>query len=386
MKKSILGALCLLATASLFANEELDVYTWIYRSAVSQAERYGILRNIADAKIDGAGELYAEALSDLLILYPTLKSNSEKESADNNARLLVGLIGESKYLASAGDVWKVVDTFSNPLVRADALIALGKMRSDDYLPFVVKTLYELNLKPTTDPGSGEKIAYGAIIALEKYRNVIGYSPVFFSSVGWYSKRVREQAARTLPFIVDDPSEPLSAIIRSEGYALKLIALQQENGSNASEAGKNSVALVALEEGHKAKTSDVKDGVTLSQLRKLSLTMLIKGGPSTPDAVPLIDKSYKDGLDDEEILLAVQALAANKSVEAAKILSTHLLQLNTRRRDGFSSEREDKQVRAIIGALGYIGSAVARPALQQVGFTDWTNAVKNLATDALKKIK
>jgi hypothetical protein len=180
-------------------------------------------------------------LTQLLLEQPNLRSAAEKEAADASARLLAGLLGDSKYAAAAKDLWRVVENFENPLVKADALIALGQTRSTELFPFVLRTLSDLNLRPSTDPEAGEKIAYGAVIAMEKYRMIDGYAPVFFASAGWYSRRVKEQAARTLPFIVDDPSEALSAIIRSGTYDVKLLALEKENASKASADAKAGVA-------------------------------------------------------------------------------------------------------------------------------------------------
>lgn len=375
-----------LSVASAYANEELDVYTSIYRMATTPAERYAVLRNVADAKVSGAGALYAEALTDLLVTYPTIKSNSDRETADANARLLVTLLGESKYQAAAGDIWKVADTFQNPLVAADALVALGSMRSEEYFPFVLRTLEGLNLKPTSDPESGEKIAYGAVLALEKYGKIEGYAAAFYASVGWYSKRIKEQAERSLPIIAEDPSAPLTAIIRSAGYGTKLTALQKELGSKASPEEKTAVAVAALEEGQKAKTVDVKENILLASIRKLAISALVEFGSSDPAAVPLLDKAYKGGYDDEEVLLAVRALAANRSDPAVRALASYLMALNVRRKDGFAGDRDDKLVRAVIAALGATKSPLGRPALQQVGYTDWTNAVKNLAAEALKALQ
>lgn len=386
MKRISLAVALMAAAALTFASEELDVYAMMYRSSISVAERYAVLRNIAEAKLSDAGSLYAEALSKLLLEQPTLRGIAEKDAADAQARLLANLLGESKYAASAGDLWRVVQNFDNPLVKADALIAIGQTRSADLLPQVLKTLSELNIQPTADREAGEKIAYGAVIALEKYRSIEGYAPVFFTETGWYSKRVKDQAAKTLPLIVDDPSEALIAIMRSGDYSVKLSALGKSEGSKAAAPAKASVALAALEEGWKAATNDMKERIVLSQLRKKAIDMLIKNGSSAVSAVPLLERSFKEGIDTEERIAAVNALSRNKSDEAARALASFLMTFNGKRRAGDITQEDERIVRVVIPAIGANGNVLGRPALQAVEFQDWTNAVKVLAAESLKKIQ
>ncbi|OHE62673.1 MAG: hypothetical protein A2Z99_17905 [Treponema sp. GWB1_62_6] len=376
----------LLATAAFaFASEELDVYTWIYRASISPAERFAVLKNVAEAEIPGAGELYAEALSQLLIEFPNLKTVSERESADSTARLLADLLGEAKYAAAATDLWRIVQTFSNPLVKADALIAIGRTRSEDLFEQVARTLQDLNLRPTSDPESGERIAYGALLALEKYRKIEGFPPVFFASTGWYSRRVRDQAAATLPLIADDPTQALEGIMRQGDSNVKLLALQTEDASKAGAAAKSAFAALALSEGWTSATSDVKERQILANLRKLSMAVMQRSGV-TSSAIPLLDRSYREGIDMEEKLSAISALAAGRSDDAALVLASALMKLNERRRADATTQDDERIVRAVIPALGATGSVKGRPALQAVENMDWTNAVKVLAGEALKKLK
>ncbi|GAB1481920.1 hypothetical protein MASR2M78_07350 [Treponema sp.] len=388
MKKSWLIAILLLgATVFGFASEELDIYTRLYKDSSTPAERLGLLKSVAESNLEGAGSLYAEALAQLLREQPTLRSSAERETADSLARLLSKLLGEAKYTAAAEDLWRLVQNFSNPLVKSDALIAIGRTRSDDLLEEVSRTLSDLNLKPTPDPEAGEKVAYGAILALEKYRKPEGYLPVFFASTGWYGRRVRDQASASLPLILEDPSEPLASIIQSSGYvySTKLLALQTAENSNAPSAGKAAVALAGLSEGWRSASNDVKDRLQLASMRKLAINMFIRYRSDDPAVIPLLERSYKDGIDMEEKLGAVTALSVNGSDEAARSLSSFLVALNGKRKDNVINQEDERMVRALIPALGATGKAIARPALRTVDILDWTNAVKVLAIEALKKL-
>ncbi len=388
MKRFFSFLLIGLSAFGAFASEAMDVYTFLYEQATSPQERLAVLKSLSDQNIDGAGRLYAQALSQLLQEFPSLKTTAERDAADQSARLLAQLLGNSKYTAAAGDLWRVVENFSNPLVKADALIAMGKLRNVDYAELIEKLLYDLNLKPATDPEAGEKIAYGAILALEKYQQPSGYLPVFFAATGWYNKRIREQAERSLPYIMDNPEVPLTSLIRSSAYTydIKFLALQRMEASKAPADAKARVAVIALAEGWRASTMDVKQRVQLGNSRKLAIDMIRRYKTEDTTVLPLLERSYKEGIDTEEKLNAVAALSAIGTDDAARLLSNFLLALNAKRKANNITQEDEQLVRAVIPALGATGKSVARPALQAVEYQDWTNYVKTLAQDALKQIK
>ena len=388
MKRFFSFLLIGLSAFGAFASEAMDVYTFLYEQAASPQERLAVLKSLSDQNIDGAGQLYAQALTQLLQEFPSLKTTAERDAADQSARLLAQLLGNSKYTAAAGDLWRVVENFSNPLVKADALIAMGKLRNVDYAELIEKLLYDLNLKPATDPEAGEKIAYGAILALEKYQQPSGYLPVFFAATGWYNKRIREQAERSLPYIMDNPEVPLTSLIRSSAYTydIKFLALQRMEASKAPADAKARVAVIALAEGWRASTMDVKQRVQLGNSRKLAIDMIRRYKTEDTTVLPLLERSYKEGIDTEEKLNAVAALSAIGTDDAARLLSNFLLALNAKRKANNITQEDEQLVRAVIPALGATGKSVARPALQAVEYQDWTNYVKTLAQDALKQIK
>ncbi len=388
MKRFFSFLLIGLSAFGAFASEAMDVYTFLYEQAASPQERLAVLKSLSDQNIDGAGQLYAQALTQLLQEFPSLKTTAERDAADQSARLLAQLLGNSKYTSAAGDLWRVVENFSNPLVKADALIAMGKLRNVDYAELIEKLLYDLNLKPATDPEAGEKIAYGAILALEKYQQPSGYLPVFFAATGWYNKRIREQAERSLPYIMDNPEVPLTSLIRSSAYTydIKFLALQRMEASKAPADAKARVAVIALAEGWRASTMDVKQRVQLGNSRKLAIDMIRRYKTEDTTVLPLLERSYKEGIDTEEKLNAVAALSAIGTDDAARLLSNFLLALNAKRKANNITQEDEQLVRAVIPALGATGKSVARPALQAVEYQDWTNYVKTLAQDALKQIK
>ena len=63
-----------------------------------------------------------------------------------------------------------------------------------------------------------------------------------------------------------------------------------------------------------------------------------------------------------------------------------MDFNIRLQRGLMTQADERMVRAVIPALGATGRPIARPALNSVLSMDWTNAVKNLASQALRSIR
>jgi hypothetical protein len=394
MKRVITIVLLTAVAAFGFAgSEELELYAYLYDGALTNSEQLAILQNVAGLKISGAGEFYAGALRRLVTTYPNVKSVTERSAADEQAMLLSQLLGDEKYSPAAPDLWRTVEDFTDPLVKAEALMALGKIRAAAFLPQVIKVLADLNATSTPDRLTGERIAFGAIIALEKYQDPSGYLPVYFASVGWYSDRIKSQARRSLPLILAEPTEPLTQVIQSGGYnyQTKLTALQSIEDSGVSNSAKAGVAVTALSEGHRASTTVVAQRTALNQMRKLAIRMINRYGTEDEAVYALLERSYKqfaernDG-DRDEALDAIVTLAALGSDESARRLSAFLMTINQKLQSGTHTRKDEDLVREIIPALGKTGRPIGRPALNSVTALNWTEAVKNLAREALKEIQ
>jgi HEAT repeat protein len=394
MKRFI--AIFLLIVSAVFgfaASEELEIYSYLYSGALTNSEQLAILQSVADQKISGAGEFYAGALHRLVLDYQNIRNVTEKSAADEQAQLLAELLGNEKYSAAAADLWRTVESFSDPLVKAEALMALGKMRAAAFLPQIIRLLADLNTTSTPDRLTGERIAFGAIIALEKYQDPSGYLPVYFAATGWYSDRIRSQAQKSLPLILAEPTEPMTQIIRSSGYTyeIKLTALQTIEASGVSNSDKAGVAVAALTEGWRASTTDVRQRTNLNQMRKLAINMIKNYGTEDEAVYPLLERSYKqfaernDG-DRDEALNAITTLAALGTDESARRLSAFLMTINQKRQSDTITRKDEDLVREIIPALGRTGRPIGRPALNSVTALSWPDAVKALAREALGSIR
>jgi hypothetical protein len=371
--------------------EEVQVYEYLYNTAPNHQGQLDILQNMAQARLSGAGEFYAKALRRLLADYKNIKNVTEKNAADDQAMLLSALLGAEKYTQAAPDLWLVVDAFSAPLVKAEALMALGKVRASNYLPQVIRVLESLNASPTSDRLNGERVAFGAIISLEKYQDPSGYLPVFFASTGWYSDRIKSQATKSLPFIADDPTPYMTQVVKGSGYDYnsKYLALRTIEASKIDNKSKAEVAVAAFAEGWRSNTSDVNMRTTLAEMRKMSISMINRYKTEDQTVYPLLERSYTQGYDSTEKLNAIAALASLGTDESARRLAKFLMDLNSKRQVGNITREEEQMVRAIIPALGQTGRTnvmEGRAALISVGAANWTTAVKALADNELKKYR
>ena len=388
MKKLIiLLVLITFAAAFGFAGaEEVDIYAYLYNASLTNSAQLDILQQMAEAKLTGAGEFYAKALRRLVSEYKNIRNVTEKNAADEQAMILSALLGAEKYTQAAPDLWLVVEAFSAPLVKAEALMALGKIRATNYLPQVIRVLQSVNAAPTTDRLTGERIAFGAIISLEKFQDPSGYLPVFFAATGWYSNRIRDQALRSLPLIAKDPTPYMMDVVTGPGYnySTKYIALQTIEKADVSNQNKSRVAVAALDQGLKGQTNDPQLRNTLAEMRKMAINMINRYKSDDEAIYPLLERSYTLGNVDEKIP-ALSALASQGTDESARVLSKFLMDLNAKRQSGNVRQEDEQMVRAVIQALGQTKRPIGRPALNAVVALDWQPAVKTLAQNALRQI-
>ena len=392
MKKLVVILVLMIAAAALSfaATEEVQVYEFLYNAAPNNAGQLDILQSMVESRLTGAGEFYAKALRKLVSEYNNIKDVTQRNAADEQAMLLATLLGAEKYTQAASDLWLVAEGFAAPLVKAEALMALGKIRATNYLPQVIRVLESLNTAPTADRLNGERVAFGAIIALEKYQDSSGYLPVFFASTGWYSDRIKSQAAKSLPFISQDPTPFMLQVVKGSGYdyPTKYGALRTIEASKASNKDKVSVAVAAYTEGWRGSTNDVHLRTTLADMRKMAINMINRYKSDDEAIYPMLERSYTQGFDVQEKLDAIAALASQGTDESMRRLAKFLADLNDKRRSDNIRPEDEQMVRAIIPALGKTGRSdvvEGRAALTAVSASNWTPAVVALANAEIRRL-
>jgi hypothetical protein len=393
MKSALCKVLVFFTAFALFGQAaDLDTWTEIYNGESTISGQLLTLQMVARQGAPDSGPFFAGALSRLLHQYPTFRRASDLAAADECAMIIARELGTSKYAAAGPDLWKAVETFANPLVKSEAVIALGKAGAVDYLPHVVQLLTDLNTKIPSEREiqvRDSRVAYGAVVSLENFKDISGYLPVFFASNGWYDSRIKAQAVASLPVITDDPTDPLLQVVKSPGYAysIKYLALQSEEASQAPEASKARVAAAALAEGWKAATTDIHLRNELALIRKLSLDMIRRYGIGNDNTVYInLGRCYREGADINEKLDAVQALSAIATDQAAFLLNSFILAIHQRRQSNALTREDDQMIRALITALGATKRSAGKSSLTLVQQSPaWTNPIRNLAGTALENL-
>jgi HEAT repeat protein len=386
MKRTISVILVGLIAWAAFAEDELEFYTNQFNNALTAVERLSILRIVRDAEIEDAGSLYAYALKRVVQGYTYLNGHKERDAADESIRLITDQLTEDQS-DTGQDLWKVTQVFTNPLVRADAVMALGKVGATDLIPHVVQLLKETNASPYASRISGERLAYGAIDALSKYKDPSGYLPVFFAANGWYSQRVKDKAVETLAEILEDPTEPLTEVIQNGAYTYqdKYLALMAVEKAEVDESSKAGVAVAALSEGWKGFTNNPLLKRDQLRLRKLAIDMISRYGTDDENVCVFLERSYRYGLDEEEQLGVIKALQKIATEDAVKQLSAYIESINNKFERGILTPQDERYMRALIPALGSTGNAEGRPALRHILSLDWSAGIHQIAQEALDNL-
>jgi hypothetical protein len=399
MKRYILTILVFFAGMALFAqSEELKLYTNLYDGTDTIAGQLAILKDAAASNIPDSGEFFAYTLNRLLLQYPNVTGANGLAAADDCARLIATALGDAQYTDAGPNLWKAQEAFSNSLVKADILMALAKGGMTNYLPHVVQLLNDLNTQIPSDQGSQVekgRVAFGAILALEQFKDISGYLPVFFASTGWYDKRIKDQATASLPVIASDPTEPMLGVMKSPYVnEIKHLALRTEEASQASPESKSTVAVAALLEGWRVPANDVHTRNDMATMRKLAIDMIRRyGAPDEKEVYDLLKRSYSEAFDTQERLAVIAAFSALATDNAAQFLSSKIAEINQKQLSSAWSNigltRDDEQmIRALIPALGATKNKSARVRIDLLAVesnTQATNTVRNLAKAAKEEI-
>jgi hypothetical protein len=387
MKRHLVTAVLALAAAFALADETAEIYQSLYRQAEGLPQKYTAAVSLVGLNDKSTAPVLSSALEELLLTQKSYSSRIDSDLYGATIRLLAKALGDYKYPAAAPFLWDAAQQVPDPLAKAEALMAIGKIRDLAYAERIALRLRDLNLQPTEDRDAGEKVAYGAIIALEKLKDIRGFSPVFFAADSWYSLRVRQQAVQSLPNISEDPTDPIKEILGTESPERKLRALQAEIASKAKDGRKSETAVLALNLGHLKVPRDKAEAKVLADLRKLALRALVAYKASGADPGDGCSSSYAKGFDDEERLLALSALGANGSDPAALALRDIILRLNADQQAGVTDDTRNRMAKAAIENAAISKNKVARPALLAVSINDkWSGGIILAAQNALKALQ
>ena len=386
MKRFMCLVLAFLAMAAplAFSSEETEVYRQIYRDAGSLQQKYSAVLSLVGLGDRSVAPILSEALDDLLLRQSSYSSGTDKEIYADMVKVLCRALGDYKCDDSAASLWAVVQQLRDPLARAEALISLGKVHATDYVERIAIMLRDLDMVP--GQLADEQVAYGCILALEKFRDVRGFMPVFYATDAWYTQRVRDQAERSLANIAADPTDPIMELIRKESPARKLLALRYNASSKAPVERKVQAALLALDVAESAGPRDKTEAKALSEVRKLALRSLVAFRSTRPEGVPLAVFAYSNGFDDEERLLALQSLGVNATDAAATALRDIILRLDADQKAGITDDTRNRMAKAAIENGALTKNHILWAALMAVSSNEkWSGGILLAAQTALKDI-
>lgn len=389
MRNKFILVLLFIVVFQGFASDRSEVWSRMYKRSVLPELKYSVMLNIVELNDRGMIPLLDEILTeDIIANLDNKRGVNEEKAFIELTKLVVKELGELKSKSSAPLVYNIAIETEDPLLKADAIIALGNMRADAYLNDIAFILRNLNMRPTEGKSSKledeAKIAFGCIAALDRFRDIGGYNSVFFASIGWYDQRVRGFADKVLKTIVENPIEALIPIIKDGSLSEKGKAIDEVSICSAPPEDKTMAAREAIRQGFDNVGETIQDGMTLTTMRKTAIKVIYSSKSSNIDDVYYLSQSVRSGSDLEEKIYAIRTLGLNASDEAIDSLSTILGDFNEKKMNGLDvSYAEEDIIRELIDALGKSGNKIASGVLTEVQFSGHSNGIVRKAKEAVK---
>jgi len=383
-------------------SQDMSYFTERYTSPGGTfAERLVILETIRDEGITGIGDFYKSALSFLLVRSPSIRTTAERLDAEKSVIILARGLGAEKHTAAALELWQAAELFDvrgnandGDAMRA-ALLALGEVGGKDFVPQLVNRLEQFNGENVRNPEFRRRTqmgVMGCITALETLRDIRGFRPVFFASVGPYDQVVKELAVNALPNIVDDPADAIISIIQepSSSPDVKLMVWKEMFRTNIPDSSKSKVAAAALDTGWIYQTSNRHFQVSLAELRKAAIAIISQFGVTNDSVYTNLEKSYSknfvsNNADFDEIKATINALSSIKTEQAVSLLNKFLREINEKRRTNIWGNKERQSYEIIVNSIGATKtqSADVRLLLTAISRNNiYTPQERALATNAL----
>lgn len=391
MRNKIILTILLTISFQGFSSDKSEVWSRMYKRSVLPELKYSMMLNIVELNDRDMIPLLEEILTeDIIANLNNKRSVTEEQNFIELTKLVVKELGELKSKSSASLVYNIAIETEDPLLKADAIMALGNMRADEYVNDIAFMLSSINYRPvegkSAELENEAKVAYGAIAALDRFRNIEGYTPVFFATIGWYDQRVRSFADKVLKTIVPNPIEALIPIISDGSLQEKDKAVLEVVACTAPAEDKVSAAREAMRQGFDNIAVTIQDGMVLTNIRKNAIKIMYSNKSSSIDDVYYLSQSVRSGSDLEEKIYAIRTLGLNGSDEAIDTLSTILSDFNERSMSGIDITYADEDIiREIIITLGKSGNSIASGVLTEVQFSGHSNGIVRQAKAALAEL-
>lgn len=389
---AILGSVWVLPVFAI--NENVVVWENMYEIAQSDAERLEVVKKITEFKDREFAPVLLSALEDLVSTQIESGPSNEQYARNQLALLIVRELGELKSLEADESVYRVYKEVKEPILKASAAVALGKMRASSYAKYLAADLASTNLAPIASIARNQEIiALGLVQSLEAMRDPVGYEAVFLASLSWYSasSRVKETAKAASLTMVDDPVDSLLVVLeQNPDTDIKIAALETAIASKASTPKKITISAAALRLGLDRLPTDLPGKVALSKLRTNALIALAKLQDHSPENVSLcievIQRDKKDDASLPETLNSYVALGVNGSDPAANFLAEKLTRYNEMQKSDGNTPRDKTLIRQIITSMEMSKNPLVKTALTQAQFVGHDNGIIRMAEESLSRLK
>lgn len=392
MKKIIIVwvVTALMSVSPLFADEVSAMWSRLYSRARGYEDKIMIMQGLVEIEEESIVPFLGSSLQELNEVRANDMSVTETMQHIELTKMIVRRLGELKTVEYSDLMFDVFKNTDDVYLRAETVLALGRTVDPNYSDDIAIFLRNLNLNIGAEAADkdSEVLALAAVLALERFRQPVGFNPLFFASIGWYSKvsSVREQAARALDTLVEDPTPILLDLVRLEtDFAVKLEALEAEGRSKAPDSGKAAVAAEAIRQGLINEPASQSAKSTLARLRYRGLELLIEHGPAETGVEEYLEEIIFSQFDINEQLTAVLALETDGRAGAVNSLVRFLAAQNNRQISGLTPA-DYRVIKSVIKTLGNIGNQAAFEELTAVKISNWPSSVVRDADEAIGKLR
>lgn len=375
--------------AGLYSQETSAVWSRLYSRALSFEHKYEIMTSLVELHDREMVPVLSSALEEIISGNRNIAGGTDRIIINDLTRIIVKELGNLRAQETADLVFTVFLEGWDPVVRGEAVIALGKMGARQYAGSLAMFLRNLNFNAGSQEQrrEGEILAFACVNALEMLGDPVGFEPVFFASLGWYSgaSRVKETAKQALNTMVEDPSKELIIIIKANPeFTVKLAAVEAAALSQAPPKSREQVAREALNQGLMYQSKDIREQNALRQIRTGAAGIIKSSTLTIPEIIPLMERVLYGDFDINEKLSILEALGTSSMEDAVKAAVRFLKYQNERQSTGITSD-DNRLIISTIRTLGILGNPLAREELLMVKHSNWTGAVAREAAAVLEKL-
>jgi hypothetical protein len=396
--KRIAAALALaLGIASALQAQDAESIVLAYRRNFARASlvtKLELLKEAATRTDAAMGPLYDMALrfavDDSALLGPDPQLR-------DLAILAATETGKAAYDKAIDDLWALFQGYKDTDVRAAAITALGATGVGESR--VAENLNSFLASQNSLFRSGAQPEYPALEACIDALGQLGDGssfPVLFSAyVAGYAPEIAAKAAAALGSIKGDYRGYLLGVVaknppldKSAAYAAGMANpnfADDDRGEIAEGAMGAALAATAQSASFSPVEIQALRELRLSAARELQALKWQKASPLAVEHFRLVQADYAKGAaSKKDFLEAIACLGAMGSTEAAQTLALYLQLINAQTEQG--SPYDEDILLASINALGELGDKSAFDYLLQVGYLQYSEAVKRAAKDALLKLR